>query len=505
MELGLVETLHASGTGGYVALGGAAVALALAAFSLIGGFAGWSRRTVLWMSVGAFVTVAGSLAAGMLFTSYGERQVRTALASAGDLAQLERIAKLGYQEARAATLIALCAIALPFVLAAIGGALGAFRSSGGGREPSTSKIACASAFVGSLVVAALAAYTLSKPIDSRALALDAAFAPYASGVTIRGLKDIHRCDTIEEVVEYAGRKEAESRMGDFKKTSHDCVDSFVADAKEITKALEKQHKERQKKLKENPFGALGTGNPADVFGRAGPGAGNGFGSSGSRFGIGGSGVAPQLARRRAIENAGRTGVVGLLDDNDVDDDDDDVKDDDVGDGTPKETQSRRKKPRHDRGSGQPDVDAYDRILRSALLVDEAQRKDVKKLRDDAVKLGDERKNAGLGTVPSAFAEVTSTGRLPPEVIRRIVRVHQSGFRSCYEMGLRSDPSIGGKVVLSFVIGPDGRVSRSAIVSSSLASPVVESCIRARAMIMSFPAPEGGDVIVNYPLVFSSKI
>lgn len=513
MELGLVELFHASGTGGTVALGGAGVALALAAFALIGGFAGWSRRAVLWLSVGAFVTIAGSLAAGLLFTSRGERQIRAVLASAGDLTTLERIAKQGFQEARGATIIALIAVALPFVLASIGAAMGAFRSTGAGREPFASKWACASAFVGVLVVAGLAIFTLSRPIDSRAIALEAAFAPYAGGVEIRGLKDIHRCDTIEEVVEYAGRKEAEARMVDFKKTSHGCVDAFVADAKEITKGLEKVHKERQKKLKEDPFGGLfGDEVPQNgAFGNIGRsptglGTGSGFGSgSGRRFGVGKSGIPSQLARRRALEEARRSGMIGMLNDDDIDDDDaddDDVKDDDADDSERKETQSRRKKPRHDRGSGQPDVDAYDRILRSPLLVDEAQRKDVKKLREDAKKLGEERKNVHQGT--SSFPTVSSTGKLDPSIIRRVVRVHQSGFRMCYESGLRSDPSLGGKVVLSFVIGDDGRVTRSSIVSSSLSNAAVESCIRTRAMVMIFPRPEGGDVVVNYPLVFASR-
>ncbi|MFS8071890.1 MAG: AgmX/PglI C-terminal domain-containing protein, partial [Byssovorax sp.] len=52
---------------------------------------------------------------------------------------------------------------------------------------------------------------------------------------------------------------------------------------------------------------------------------------------------------------------------------------------------------------------------------------------------------------------TVTSGLPPEVIQRIVRQNFGRFRLCYEAGLRSNPSLSGRVATKFVIGRDGAV------------------------------------------------
>ena len=51
------------------------------------------------------------------------------------------------------------------------------------------------------------------------------------------------------------------------------------------------------------------------------------------------------------------------------------------------------------------------------------------------------------------------GRLPPEVIQRIVRQNFGRFRLCYENGLRNNPNLQGRVSVRFVIGRDGAVSQ----------------------------------------------
>src|SRR5262249_16578759 len=46
---------------------------------------------------------------------------------------------------------------------------------------------------------------------------------------------------------------------------------------------------------------------------------------------------------------------------------------------------------------------------------------------------------------------TVNGRLPPEIIQRIVRQNFGRFRLCYENGLRSDPKLTGTVATKFTI------------------------------------------------------
>lgn len=100
-------------------------------------------------------------------------------------------------------------------------------------------------------------------------------------------------------------------------------------------------------------------------------------------------------------------------------------------------------------------------------------------------------------------EVAAEGKLPPEVIRRIVRAHTGRFRACYERASRSNPNLAGRVSVRFVIGRDGAVTSAADAGSSLPDPEVIACVLAGFRALSFPAPEAGVVAVTYPITFSS--
>jgi hypothetical protein len=96
------------------------------------------------------------------------------------------------------------------------------------------------------------------------------------------------------------------------------------------------------------------------------------------------------------------------------------------------------------------------------------------------------------------------GRLPPEVIQRIVRQNFGRFRLCYENGLRSDENLQGRVTIAFTIGPDGSVSSAADGGSDLPNQCVISCIARGFRNLSFPQPEGGGVVlVGYPILFNA--
>lgn len=97
---------------------------------------------------------------------------------------------------------------------------------------------------------------------------------------------------------------------------------------------------------------------------------------------------------------------------------------------------------------------------------------------------------------------TVSGRLPPEVIQRIVRQNFGRFRMCYEQGLRHNPNLTGRVGVRFVIGRDGAVSNVSNGGSDLPDSSVVSCVLSSFYGISFPPPEGGIVAVTYPLMFS---
>jgi hypothetical protein len=94
-----------------------------------------------------------------------------------------------------------------------------------------------------------------------------------------------------------------------------------------------------------------------------------------------------------------------------------------------------------------------------------------------------------------------SGRLPPEVIQRIVRQNFGRFRLCYENGLRTSPNLQGRVSVRFVIGRDGAVSNVGNGGSDLPDANVVSCVTRAFYGLSFPPPDSGIVTVTYPIVF----
>ena len=98
--------------------------------------------------------------------------------------------------------------------------------------------------------------------------------------------------------------------------------------------------------------------------------------------------------------------------------------------------------------------------------------------------------------------IESNGRLPAEVIQRIVRQNFGRFRLCYEAGLRGNPSLTGRISTKFVIGRDGSVMQSSDAGSDLPDQNVVACVVRSFNSLSFPAPEGGVATVTYPLTLS---
>ena len=99
-------------------------------------------------------------------------------------------------------------------------------------------------------------------------------------------------------------------------------------------------------------------------------------------------------------------------------------------------------------------------------------------------------------------KIETNGRLPAEVIQRIVRQNFGRFRLCYESGLRSNPGLSGRVVTRFVIGRDGAVAQAQDAGSDIANQEVVSCVVRSFNNLSFPQPEGGIATVTYPIALS---
>lgn len=97
--------------------------------------------------------------------------------------------------------------------------------------------------------------------------------------------------------------------------------------------------------------------------------------------------------------------------------------------------------------------------------------------------------------------ITTVGRLPSEVIQRIVRQNFGRYRFCYEQGLRTNPNLQGRVSVRFVIGRDGSVSQVQNGGSDMPDANVVGCVVRSFYGLSFPSPENGIVTVSYPIMF----
>ena len=109
------------------------------------------------------------------------------------------------------------------------------------------------------------------------------------------------------------------------------------------------------------------------------------------------------------------------------------------------------------------------------------------------------RDAKVPRIRSGQADVH--GSLSKEVIRRIIGRHINEVRFCYEQELNSRPDLQGRISIKFIIAPTGAVQNAAVDKSDMGNAKVEQCIAQSVRRWTFPAPEGGGiVVVSYPFV-----
>jgi pSer/pThr/pTyr-binding forkhead associated (FHA) protein len=110
---------------------------------------------------------------------------------------------------------------------------------------------------------------------------------------------------------------------------------------------------------------------------------------------------------------------------------------------------------------------------------------------------------GQGGIGKVGGSPIILGALDRSLIDAVIKRNMNQIRYCYQRELAKKPSLGGKIIIKFVIAKDGSVSSASKKSSTMGSGPVEQCIVGRFMRMKFPEPKGGGiVIVSYPFLFS---
>ncbi|MCC6524925.1 MAG: AgmX/PglI C-terminal domain-containing protein [Polyangiaceae bacterium] len=96
--------------------------------------------------------------------------------------------------------------------------------------------------------------------------------------------------------------------------------------------------------------------------------------------------------------------------------------------------------------------------------------------------------------------------LPIELVEQRARARLGAMRGCYELGLRRNPTLEGRIELRFVIGRDGSVSQvDGRSSAELEAAKVTACVVRSAYGMSFPPPGDHILTIDYRLGFTRAL
>lgn len=88
-------------------------------------------------------------------------------------------------------------------------------------------------------------------------------------------------------------------------------------------------------------------------------------------------------------------------------------------------------------------------------------------------------------------------------IRALVRRNLGGIRDCYDRALKRNPSLAGKAVLRFSVGPCGQVSEVEVVARGGDVAEAGECVERLARAWRTPFRPSDPVAIEYPLSFSA--
>lgn len=431
---------------GFLLIPVALLALMLAAAALLGGLIAKKSRAFSFVAAASIAVSGVGLLLGGFGAWYGRNRVDEALTGASiDMDQMEKIWVVGYEEARAAPMIALVLLALPLVIGLLAAAASWLRSHDAeGRRPVADiVIVGVMAFfaAGGLILSALGIRDGTEAAKARALE---EFRSVTVGVLSKTSCD--PCPMLASAIKARGADAIDQDVPGATDRARKCIDDWL-DRIENKKSSKRECQPRD--VRPDPFGEA-VEEPVEV-----PEKMKEYVKEDE---------APLTDREKALRDAAEFGMLGLL------------------------------------GAGKDAKSELSKLLASPLLIDDAQRKRAEALLEK-VDAPPAKPDSGSEAPSPRGGKATVAGRMPPEVIQRIVRQNNGRFRFCYEQGLKNSPGLQGRITVRFVIGRDGKVA-SATATDDLANPAVTDCVVSAFRRLQFPQPEGGIVSVSYPLVFS---
>jgi len=107
-------------------------------------------------------------------------------------------------------------------------------------------------------------------------------------------------------------------------------------------------------------------------------------------------------------------------------------------------------------------------------------------------------------VPAPEPDYKYHGYLDPKEAKKVINMHTSEVRSCYEKRLKVNSVLQGTIELAITIGTTGRVRRVSFSRDTVRDPAVVDCVKRKVMKWRFPEPEGGKVQIKTPFRFTPK-
>jgi len=92
-----------------------------------------------------------------------------------------------------------------------------------------------------------------------------------------------------------------------------------------------------------------------------------------------------------------------------------------------------------------------------------------------------------------------------QAIAATVKQYQGGIRYVYNRELLVNPNLAGKMMVAFIILPDGTVDSVEVRQSTLGWPALDDAVKGRMRHWKFPRGAGGPVRVVFPFVFHPEM
>ena len=112
--------------------------------------------------------------------------------------------------------------------------------------------------------------------------------------------------------------------------------------------------------------------------------------------------------------------------------------------------------------------------------------------------------ARVAANPYAGCEPKSCGGKETEELAQTLAGRARMTRSCYEMALRSDPTLQGAASFKVRISPSGTVCSANVAKDDIHNAAVLACSAKRLSGAGYPRPKGGCVDMTVPISFKPR-